>query len=376
MIKSDYLGFLLFAGMIVVFFILPDMGFLQKPFRIFLCLSFVLIFSVLLVRKEISQNTLWPLLIGGFLILIMLLRGTLQSSMINAYLCLIGLLCLPFLYFDLTALRRDNIHYLYALCIFSFIAQFLTFTSADGRPTLAYEINHAGAYLFLFFLLCEALNFRIGKLLVIILSLFMLSRLLLFSIALYYLVRISKKHFRFILHYLNATFLFIAGYLCIILFSFWYTQNMRPNSFKNQSMSRVVKINDDSNTERFTTDNLAIKTISDHPFHINTLLGTGPIENFINSTSGARNFPHNELLDAILEYGWITVIFFLIVTHTHFNQLVSFGNIEYFIPILFYTLIFWVRYLIVPSLEMIFILLLLNLTNHYGAESALPARPN
>ena len=145
MIKQSYVGFLVFVSMLIVFFILPDPEGLQKSFRILLASTFVIIYVAQLIKKEIPLKTLIVVIATGCLFLIMVKRGTLQTSFVNASLCLFGLLCFPSLTFKLTDVRRTNLIYIHTLCFISIIIQFLIFSSADGRPTLAYEINLSGA---------------------------------------------------------------------------------------------------------------------------------------------------------------------------------------------------------------------------------------
>lgn len=102
MIHSRYLGFLLFAFMMVIFFVIPGFKVLQKPFRVVLCLSFMAIYFALLIKKEISYITLLPVVGATLFLALMAIRGTLQSSFVNAWFCLFGLLCLDVLLFDLT----------------------------------------------------------------------------------------------------------------------------------------------------------------------------------------------------------------------------------------------------------------------------------
>ena len=228
MIKSHTLGFWLFAGMLIVFFVLPDPAGLQKPFRIFLGLSFAVIYCAMLIKGEISPKTLIPICLGGLAILMSMLRGTFQIPLVNSWLCLIGLLCLPQLFFELTPLRKTNLTYIFILAILSMLIQLLIIRTPDGRPSLTYQLNTAGAYLFLFFLFSDVIQNKYGKLFLIAISLLLLSRLLVFSILLFYLVRYLKSYFKIILEKLNAVTIILMGYSCIILFSLWYTANMKP----------------------------------------------------------------------------------------------------------------------------------------------------
>lgn len=363
MIKSSYVGFLLFVSMLMVFFVLPDPEGLQKPFRVLMGLSLVIIYFALLIKKEISRKTLWPVVIGGGLVVLMVLRGTIQTSFINAYMCLFGLLCIPQLFFDLTPIRKTNLNYIHVICILSFLIQFLAFSSADGRPSLDYEINLSGAYLFLFFIYSDILNNKYGKLLVIGLSLLTLSRLLIFSLLIFFLVRFLKTKFKTKLQKINVTAIAITSYVAISLFSLWYVANIKAEIDYDKSISRIATLNDGSNELRFLANTLVLGTIYSAPFDAKVLFGFGPVENFINATKGSLIMPHNELLDSIVEFGIITVIFFSLFSLPVFNKVTSYSNIEYLIPLLFYTLILWIRFLLVPSFEMLFILFLLNIVN-------------
>ncbi|MCX6236018.1 MAG: hypothetical protein NTY07_00445 [Bacteroidia bacterium] len=369
MIKSGYVGFLIFVSMMIVFFVLPDPEGLQKPFRILIGLSFVIIYFALLIKKDIGRKTLWPVVIGGLFVVLMILRGTIQTSFINAYLCLFGLLCIPHLFFRLTPIRKTNLNYIHVLCILSILIQFLIYSSDDGRPSLAYQINLSGAYLFLFFISSDVLNNKHGKLLVIALSLLTLSRLLIFSMILFYLVRFSKKYFKSRLQKLNVTLIIISSYIVITFFSLWYVANVKSAIAYDTSINRVATLNDGSNELRFIANTLVIATIYTAPFDAKVLFGFGPVENFLNVTKGSFVMPHNELFDSIVQFGIITVIFFSLFSLPIFNKVTSYANIEFLIPILFHTLILWVRFLLVPSFEMLFILFLLYIVHERKQEA-------
>jgi len=363
MIKSGYMGFLIFVSMLIVFFVLPDLKGLQKPFRIILGLSFAIIYFALLIKKEISLKTLWPVVIGAFFVSLILYKGTFQAALVNAYLCLLGLFCLPHLFFTITPIRKTNLNYIYIVCILSFLVQFLFFSSDDGRPSLAYQFNAAGAYLFLFFLFCDILDFKLGKLIVFVLSLIMLCRLLIFSIILFYLIRYSKNKYRDWLEKINATSIIITSYIFFTLFSLWYVANVKVEKSNGISISRISRLNDASNQMRFFSNTLVIGAIYADPLDEKVLFGFGHVENFLNTIKESAVMPHNELFDAIVEFGIITVLFFSLFSVPAFNKVTTYSNIEYFIPILFHTLILWVRFLFVPSFEMIFILFMLYIKN-------------
>jgi hypothetical protein len=369
--KGSYLGFLIFVSMMIVFFILPDPKGLQKPFRVLLGISFVVIYFALLIKKEIDSKTLWPVIIGGLLVLIMILKGNFQTNLINAYLCLFGLLSIPKLLFGLSRIRKTNLDYILLIGIVSILLQLVFYRSPDGRPTLSYQINFAGAYLFLFFLCSDILKNKYGKLFVIAIALVLAVRLLIYSIALFYLVRYFKKYLSALFHFPNAAILTVASYIVLTLFSLWYVNNVKSDFAYNKNISRVVTINDDSNQMRFLANAVIIGIIYASPLSDKVLFGLGSIENFTNETNNAVVMPHNEIFDALVEYGIIAVIFFSIFSLTIFNRVTTYSNLEYFIPILFHTLILYVRFLIIPSFEMLFIVFILYLAGEENGDRQL-----
>ena len=362
MIRSNYLGFLLFSLMMVIFFVIPGYEGLQKPFRIALCLSFPVIYFALLIKKEINYSTLFPLAGATLLMAFMALRGTLQSSFVNAWLSMFGLLCMNVLFFELTKERKENLRYIHLLAVLSILIQFLIFTHVDGRPRLAYEINQSGAFLFLLFIAADILGSKWVKLLVMALSIFTLSRLLIFSIVIYYLVKYGKRYFAKAIARLNAISITLTCFVTISLFSLWYTSNVHSSIYYETGFNRIIRLNDDSNQIRFRDNAMALNAIFKLPTEPQVLFGYGPAQNYLKAKK-TEHIPHNELLDSIIEFGLITVIFFSFFTLPVFNKLVSFANLEYFIPLLFYTTILWVRYLLVPNPEMLFILFLLFISN-------------
>ncbi len=363
MINPDRLGFITFVLLIVVFFIIPDPGTFQKPFRIGLALFFAFTLLSLIIDQKINIKVLIPILLTGAVIAIIFRRGTLQSSLLNAWLCLGGLLVLPKLSFRLSENRTFDLNLVYLLCMVSIILQFLFFSSADGRPSLGYEINLSGAYLFLFFLLSDALDRKEGKILVIVLSFLLLSRLLLFSIFLFYFIRYSKKMWPSAIARTRFPIIAIIAYVLISLFSVWYITSVTADVSYDTGISRLFKLNDGSNQWRFLTNTLVMAKIYLAPLDPNVLFGFGPIENFLKATKGALIMPHNELYDAIVEFGLIPVLLFGVFAMSTYNKFINFGNLEIVLPLLFYTLILWVRFFIVPSFEMLFILFILSIVN-------------
>jgi hypothetical protein len=375
LVQPDRLGFILFSIIVFIFYVIPDPEMIQKPFRIGLALLFAIIYLALLINQQIRIRTLVPIIISAFLVYLLFARGTIQSSFINVFFCLIGLLIFSTLTFKLSAKRLFDLQLLHFICMVSIIIQFLLFTSKDGRPSLGYELNLSGAYLFLFFLFSDILDRKDGKILVIGLSLFILSRLLIFSILLFYLIRLTKKFLPSSLKKLRFIWIAILGYILISIFSVWYVAYVKTGIVYDTSMNRLTTLNDGSNQWRFLTNSLVMARIYQAPADPDTLLGFGPIENFIKATKGSLVMPHNELFDAIVQFGLLSVVFFAFITLPIFNSYSSYSNLEYSIPLLFYTMILWVRFIIVPSFEMIFILFMLNIVNEKNKSPETCSKP-
>jgi len=366
--KGSYVGFLIFVTLLVIFYMIPDPEGLQKPFRILLAVSFVFIFIAQFINKELGLRDLLPAIGAGCLLVIMLNRNTIETSFLNVSLCLIGILSLPILTFKLTEIRRTNLIYIHTLCLIGILIQFLVFSSRDGRPTLAYEINLSGAYLFLFFLFSDVLKLRHGKIAVILLSLLTLSRLLIFSIVLFYLVRYSKPLFQKWLSKINVRLIVIASYVLISIFSLWYVGNVKAKISYDKSVKRLTTLNDGSNALRFFANTLVLASVYNAPLEAKTLFGYGKVENFIKATKDSPIMPHDELFDGIVEFGIVSVIFFSVFTLSIYQKFTNYNNLEIFLPVVLYTLILWVRFLLIPSFEMIFILFMLYLSRNGEGE--------
>ena len=147
--------------------------------------------------------------------------------------------------------------------------------------------------------------------------------------------------------------------MLISIFSLWYVANIKREIAYDTSVNRLTTLNDQSNEWRFFANTLVLAAIYESPLDAKILYGYGKVENFIRTTKDSLIMPHNELFDSIVQFGIISVIFFSIFTLAVYHKYTDISNIEFFIPVLFYTLILWVRFLLVPSFEMIFILFIL-----------------
>lgn len=364
--QNEKISFYIFYTILIVFFIVPAPY--QHWLRVLLGIIFFALYVIVPMPKRLRNHSALMLATLCILGVVMFARGTLVSSYVNMFLCCTGLVCISHFaaghyYANTKALAR-----LHLVCSVALVLQLAAYSygeGVNGRMTLGYEVNYSGAYLFLFFLFSDALRKRWGKLLVIAASLFVLSRALFFALALFYLVRYSKKYFRRVLQrFLNPAAVVCGAYILFSCFCFWYVQNMVPEENYDYTRSRLIKVNDGSNYLRFAINRTMLEDIAEAPLSADMLLGRGDIAITTAEKGGFYPIPHNEFFNNIMEVGIIAslILAFFALSVINKLKLVSFCNVEYFLPLLFYTLILWVRFLVTPSFEMIFIVLLLHFT--------------
>lgn len=355
MIRSDKLGFVFFIVLQIVFFIIPES--LQKPFRILIGMGFFFVFFALYQARKIKLFSIIPFLILFIISIALFIKGSFQSSFLNSFLCLFAFFYIEKLSFEITSFRKRILDILYYLVCFSFIIQFLIF-DFRGRPTLSYEINLSGAYLFLFFLYSDSIGKRSGKILIIILSLFMLSRLLIFAIMVFYIVRIGKKLLFSIRTKFSLTFIIFVAYISFSFYTAWYILNFIPTISYQDDISRVVNLNDGSNLIRFSTNAKVLASIG--TLDEKLIWGYGDVHGR-NYRKVFHAMPHNEVFDFLVEFGLIALLAFAFITVPIFGRYLNYLTLEYYVSLLFYGLFLWIRFLILPSFESIFIFFVLFL---------------
>lgn len=332
---------------------------IQKPLKValLLFLFYLSIYFALKLRKVLT-NIIIPT-IGCFLLFLSGYNGGYQSSLINIALSFYIIPLCPIIVKPFTPKQ---------ICIAKKIASFicicmfiqLCIYQVEGRPSLAYEINLGAAYLFLFFIYSKYIKFKIGQIFVIIASLLILSRLLIFAILLYYIANYGTKllpqNFK-----LNWRFVQTISYILFFVFNVFFLTNFTQGEAYDNSINRVSNLNDGSNMLRFRIN---IK-ILDGLFSDKQLkFGYGQITagHSDSYTQYYENMPHNELLDGIAEFGYIFMIFSWLFSSYYLSKVFVKINYKLFFPLLLYTLILWVRFLIIPSLEMflIYSILIMN----------------
>lgn len=359
--KIEAINKYIFYSLIVIFFILPEP--LQKIFRIGLGVFFLYYAYTLIYNRKISFYNVVKIHLLIIAILLVILKGGFQTSIINILLCVFGVFVIK----DSTIYNYKDeriFKYLYYLSIFSMILQLLFFRSQDGRPNLSYEINLSGSYLFLFFLLSVITKKRIGELFVIAASFLLLSRLLIFAIALYYvfiLIRniIPKTIFKISFKYVYS--LLVAAFF---IFNFWFLLNVTIGSAYKSDASRVTELNDGSNKLRFLINSKVIMGLfieKDEKFKF----GYGQVSKGLSEEYSSKYtlMPHNELLLSVVEFGYVFTIICFIFVFPIYNTFFNRKGVAILMPLFLYSLILWVRFFIIPSFEMIFILYLLKINS-------------
>lgn len=359
-IKYSDIGPLLFMGMCIVLYSIPDK--IQLPFRLLIFLGLI---GGYLNNKSLHMPVIQFLIfcITAFIVLSKIAIGTFDTSLLMVFLSIIPIMNID----TYTSFSQKQIRVLryiiYFLC-FTIVCQLLIYRY-EGRPNLSYEINQSGSYLFLFFLLCDLLKIRLGKLLVICASFLLLSRLLILAIATFYFIKITNKYIAKILRWFTYTRLILLANICIVAFSFIFFLIFTRDEISSTTddASRLTNVVDSSNFIRFKINvDIILGLLTGN--HNLLYYGYGDMTTNPKYLESLTLMPHNELLKSIAQFGILVTFFFFLVSRKYISQYVNSKTISYFIPIVLYTLILWVRFTIIPSFEMIFILFILKLKSN------------
>ncbi len=355
-ISIHKLSFVILQIVAILFWGIPEL--FQKPFKVLILFFLAYMFLLLCYKKRIKQRAILAVLVYLLFLLFAGVYGGFQTSLLNMALSGLAIPCIPVLYSSFSWMEKKKLQKLcYVLCFLMFV-QLLIFRSGDGRPNLGYELNFSAAFLFLFFLFSDYLEFQFGKFFVIISSLLLLSRLLILCILLFYIISIGKRFIN--RNIINWHTMQILTYTCFFIFNFWFLLNVERGEAYDTSINRVTSLNDGSNMLRFSINASIIANLATDE---NFKFGYGPISKG-ESHEYKENYmlmPHNELLDSIAEFGYLFTIISILFSSMFFKIVFSHKIYNYFIPILVYTLILWTRFLIIPSLEMFLVLSLFTL---------------
>lgn len=330
---------------------------IQMPFRVL----FLVLFNYLVVisMKVIPVSmVIIPLIIGLF-IMLKLINGTFDTSLLILLLSTFPVYYFNKLDFHFFKEKRKVIRSVIVFWLLAIIIQMLIFRY-EGRPTLSYEINQSGSYLFIFYILSDINRQKLIKCIVCILSFLMLSRLLIVCIVLFELLKhlkiVTKKSCFFT--YNNIV---ILSFIFISIFSLCFFLNMSDNLVEGSNdISRLTTFNDQSNFIRFKINSQVLVNLftGNDPTLLN--LGYGDVGKNMQYREIYFLMPHNEVFKGIVQFGIAFVIFCFFISRNAFHTLVNINSAYIFIPLVFYTLILWVRFTVLPSPEMIFILFVLK----------------
>lgn len=334
----------------------------QKPFKILLILFLFYISLNYVLKGKKLQNIILPL-IGATLLLFSVFYSNFQTSVINIALSLFCIPCVSLFAKSFTEYQKRKarkIAFFLCLCM---ILQLCIFRSNDGRPTLGYEINWSAAYLFIFYIYSDYIEFKLGKIFVIIASLLLLSRLLVLSLIILIVLKRLITRFK-ITFKLNLYLVELVTFIAFFSFNLYFINSLKDVISYDTSINRLNSVKDGSNKIRFTINLNIIQGLSDDD---KLKYGYGQIAKpngsllYKQYTNKYFLMPHNELLDAIAEFGYIFTIFSWIFSTFFYSKVFKYYNYPYIISILIYTLILWARFLIIPSIEMFFLLSLLTI---------------
>lgn len=344
----------------VVFWIMPEP--MQKPFRILLLLYALWLF---LNKKVVPKLRLYYAVVVIALATISL-HGSFQTPIINILLSCAGVLVFPYFYTPFSERQKKTARRIAFFCCISMLTQ-LMFYTFEGRPKLSYEMNWGAAYLFLFFLYCDYINFKWGKLFVVLASAVMLSRLLILSLLLYHVILFVKPKIPNIK--LSWPLVYTVLFTLFIIMNMWFLLNFGDVRDNAEGRARVTNVADGSNVFRFMA-NMGIINGIFVDFDDNLVYGYGAIhsEDNVKYFSNYHNMPHNELLDAVAEFGIVTTLIFVFGSLKRFNRLFNKDVYHLYAPLFTYTMILWGRFLIIPSPEMMMVLFLIYSKHDYYKE--------
>lgn len=372
MIKIEKIALGIFMSLIIIFYIIPVDY--QKIFRILLGVFFLILFFSYKIKNFINMNVIALITILLMLGVVQVYRGFFMSSYINIILNTLGILVLSRIDIKFTESGLKKMDILYNISLLFLVGYFVYFTffesgnEFNARPSIGYETNKGGVYLLMFFFLSDLLNKSVGKLVVVIMSILLLSRLLIFSIIIFYTIR-WIKHLNIFkkLMKIKPSYIMIFVFVSVSYFSYWYTKNINYTVNYDVSVARIVELNDKSNDIRFKINEGVLSSMK--ILDANTFLGFGNIVDDNNKIISndyklrvhEKLKPHNTVFFEIIYYGIIFSLVSFVVCSSIYNKIINIYNIEIFYTILFSTMFLHFTFLWFPSFETIFIMFLLRL---------------
>lgn len=344
----------LFLILGTIFYIIPSS--IQIPIIV---LYLVILNIYILDKWKKLLNCMLLLLICIFFVFLKISYNTFDTSILIVFLSI-----LPIYYFQNIKISFNYERYkltrkFLILWMLGIIVQ-LSFYRYNGRPNMSYEINQSGSFIFLFYLLSDVFKMKYLKIIVILISFLLISRLLIGCILLFELLRAIKPLGRKFLRKLSYIGLFLSASILLGAISIWFMINMADKiSGGGDDISRLTTLADGSNYIRFKINaDIILNFISGNDSHLYTT-GYGDLGQNKLYINKYILMPHNEFLKGIAQYGIGFIVFCMCISKRAFREFLTYTNIEFISTIIIYTLILWVKFFITPSPEMFFILLLL-----------------
>ena len=340
-----------------IFYIFPAN--IQLPFRI----ALLLWINSLVLRRLNRKDFYKAILIFLFTVIYTIyscLHESFHTSLIMVILSIFPLVLFNNLNVSDTIFKNKTIQGPYYLWLISILIQICIY-DYHGRPNLSYEINQSASYLLLLYIFSDVIGKRIGKIIIALLSLLFLSRMLILGIILVEVLKRVKYFLTPIKKGLNYTMIVIFANIATILFSsFFLIRMVVDNDVEIDGVERIGTFTDGSNFARFKTNMLIIQALTTDKDPVLFRTGYGDLGSNNVYKDNYTIMPHNELLKAIGQFGIWFALFCFIIIRKNYGAIISYDSIEYFVPILLCSLFLWVRFCIVPSLEMFFIWLILK----------------
>lgn len=245
--------------------------------------------------------------------------------------------------FTLSKSGKSINKFLYVSIIISIIIQSLNYSPDGFKLISAWDKNYTGVILFLFFMYCNKMKYKMGIVLSLCMTIIVNSRGYILMIFVFYIVkltklRICKKRKLYITNKISN--LLIIMFIFIGIFSYYWVYVIAANGVKEYQSG----INDTSNKMRFAAN---IKTyrliknnkhllINGYDNDIKEVLGLNYEDHSKHSIfEGVRLVQtHNSMLNIIIKMGIMFSLIYFTILSRILEKYNSIYNTEYIIPYL------------------------------------------
>ncbi|EZP75264.1 hypothetical protein H839_17228 [Parageobacillus genomosp. 1] len=371
--------FIIFSYILLVFFLLPVEH--QKIADIiFIYISLILLCLTWYFKEKNGQEVLFKrsdLLLLVFLVItyaLILLISEYSVTYITSNLLFL-IIIIYYFYRDNFRINEDR-NSIFYICIYwimclSLLFQFyLRLRNNEGWYLITtWDKNYSGVVLFLFFLYCDKNNYKLGKLIVLISTLFVGSRGFILMILSFYIIKAFKR----IVFKIQNTFLFrkmFRVFIMMLVFIYYFSLLWVNNISATNVKPYQEGINDTSNRMRFVANIKAFELIKEnrsilfygYDNDLKKQLGIDS-DDYSKHTrvAGVRLVQtHNSLLSIIIKMGILFSILYLLLVARIIDKYYTKENAEYIFPYLINSMImhsmlntslllFWILILHIPK---------------------------